>query len=256
MNDAMNPNTQIDDELLMSYADGELDAEQQAVVEQALRQDVSLAARVAQHRALRTQLQDSFADVLSEPTPERFLKTLQSPAATDSARIIDLTQMRQRKTAERTHWDMRHWGAMAASLLVGTLIGFYALNSGTGSLIGNHDGAVIAQGELARSLTTQLASSNNNDQAINMGISFRNHAGEYCRSFIVRGGKSLQGLACRQQGNWQLRLLTESTVTSNGEFRQAASETSDTVLALINAQVEGEPLDSEAEAAAQRAGWR
>lgn len=254
----MSMEIKISDEILMAYADGELDASQAAQVEQAMQHDADIATRVAQHRALRAQLQNSFAAVLSEPVPEHLLNTLQPRAtATTTDNIVDLTQARQRKAAPPGRsWSSREWLAMAASLLVGIVVGVYALNFNSANLVSARDGALVAQGKLATALTTQLASTGGNEQAIQIGVSFRNHAGEYCRSFAVQDERALAGLACRSQDNWRVQMLTESAVDSASEFRQAGSTTPAAVLALIDQQIEGEPLDDEAEAAAQRADWQ
>lgn len=246
------PSNKPDDETLMAYADGELDATQTAQVEQAMQTDAAIAARVAQHRALRAQLQDSFAEVLSEPVPQRLLNTLQAPAA---GKVIDLAQARQNKAIAGTRsWGSREWSAMAASLVAGIVMGWYALSFNAGDMIGERGDALIAQGKLDRALTTQLASSTEATPAVHIGISFRNRGGEYCRSFALED-RALAGLACREQEQWRVQMLTETNQDAN-EFRQAASSTPAAVLALIEQQIEGEPLDADGEAAALRKGWR
>ena len=60
-----------DDETLMAYADGELDAAQRAEIAAAIERDPALARRVEQHRALRAEVAGAFATVLEQPVPER-----------------------------------------------------------------------------------------------------------------------------------------------------------------------------------------
>lgn len=253
----MNSTSRIDDETLMAYADGELDAAQAAQVEQLLQRDAAAAARVAQHRALRTQLRSDFSAVLSEPVPDRLLNLLQANATGTQARdtVVDFSQAKQRKATVVRNWSGREWGAMAASLIAGIVLGMYALNFNSANLVGEQGGALIAQGKLDSVLTTQLASVKST-QAIQIGVSFRNHAGEYCRSFAIQETHALAGLACRSQSNWRVRMLTESSTKDSSEFRQAGSGTPTAVLALIDQQIAGEPLDAEAEAAALHRGWR
>ncbi|WP_460826233.1 anti-sigma factor family protein, partial [Massilia terrae] len=59
----------ISDDVLMAYADGELEAPQRAEVEQAMRADPKVAAAVERHRALRADVFAAFAGVLDEPVP-------------------------------------------------------------------------------------------------------------------------------------------------------------------------------------------
>ncbi len=252
----MSTDINITDEVLMAYADGELDVAQAARAEQAMQQDASVAARVAQHRALRAQLQSGLSGVLSEPVPTRLLSMLQARPATNSAadKVVDLAQARQQKAAPARRWHNREWFALAASLIAGVVIGMYALSFNSSGLIATRDGALLAQGKLANALTTQLASSTAADSSVHIGISFRDREGNYCRSFAIQGS-SLAGLACHEHNNWRVQMLTEAK-TQAGEFRQAGSATPPAVLALIEQQIDGEPLDTDMETAALREGWQ
>lgn len=253
----MNTPFEITDETLMAYADGELDAAQATQVEQWLQQDAAAAAKVAQHRALAAQLRNGFSAALTEPVPERLLNVLQ-PNANTRDKVVDFSQALQRKTTTRS-WSSREWSAIAASLIVGMLVGVYALQFNSTNLVGAQHGELIAQGKLDSALTRQLAGANA-AQGIQIGISFRNHAGEYCRSFALQDQgqdtQALAGLACRTQGNWRVRVLTESAQSGSSEFKQAGSTTPAAVLALIDQQIAGEALDAEAEAAARQKGWQ
>ena len=60
-----------DDETLMAYADGELDAAQRAQIDAAIAQDPGLALRVQEHKALRARMTGAFSRVLDQPIPER-----------------------------------------------------------------------------------------------------------------------------------------------------------------------------------------
>ena len=57
------------DEILMAYADGELEEPRRSEVEHAVRADPALAAIVERHRALRRDVFSAFAGVLDEPVP-------------------------------------------------------------------------------------------------------------------------------------------------------------------------------------------
>lgn len=256
----MNTSIELDDETLMAYADGELDATQAAQVEQRLSTDPVAAAKVAEHQALRAQLSRDMSGVLSEPIPDRLLATLQPRTAGGPlGNVVELAPLQQRKTRHKTRqWNTRDWSTMAASLLVGLALGMYANFSSNelNKLVDGDHGALIAQGKLDKALTTQLTSTAGAAQAIQIGISFRNHAGAYCRSFMVRNDKPLAGLACRSDNAWQVQLLTPASKAPTGEVRQAASTTPEMVLSLIDQQIAGEALDADAEINARKAGWR
>lgn len=251
----MSTDLNMTDELLMAYVDGELDAEQAERVEQAMRQDVTLRNKVAQQRALRTQLQQGLSGVLAEPVPTRLLDVLQAQrTAKTTDNVVDLADKREQKTrASAPRWQFREWGAMAASLVAGIVIGVSMLNSGSNALITSRDGSVVAQGQLADALSTQLAS--HTASSVHIGVSFRNREGHYCRSFVVQDDKSLAGLACHEQDSWRVQMLTEANAQS-GEYRQAGSTTPSAVLALIEQQIAGEPLDARAEVEAVSKRWK
>ena len=250
----MNTSIEIDDEILMAYADGELDAAQMERIEQLLQQNAAAAARVAQHRALRSQLHDGLSAVLSEPVPDHLLNMLQPHGNDTLDKVVNLAQVRQRKNTGG-HWRAREWSAMAASLIAGIVLGLYALNFNSSHLVAEQGGALIAQDRLDTALTTQLASANTN-QPIQIGISFRNQAGEYCRSFAVREHQALAGVACHSQDKWHVQMLTEFAPDTSSEFRQAGSAIPAAILTLIDQQISGEPLDAAGEAAARQSGWR
>src|SRR5438128_1111589 len=125
-NDFVNAPNEIDDATLMAYADGELNAAQSAHIEQLLKRDSIAAARVAQYKALRSQLQAGLSAVLSEPVPERLYNVMKAHASKAQDNVVDLSQAR-RKRSMIDRWTNREWSAIAASLIVGIVLGMYAL---------------------------------------------------------------------------------------------------------------------------------
>ena len=147
----------ISDEMLMAFADGELDPAAAAAVEAALHDDPRLAAQVAEHRALRARVQAAFSEELDEPVPRRLIDTATRavPAAVDAPKIVPIDAARTRR--ERSRWRAPLPLAMAASLAFGITIGFLAWHSPVPLLGENAQGALVADGGLARALSDQLA---------------------------------------------------------------------------------------------------
>jgi hypothetical protein len=112
---------------------------------------------------------------------------------------------------------------------------------------------LVARGALDRALTTELASLPE-DSGVSIGISFRDHDGDYCRTFHMHREASVSGLACRSGDDWRLEVLAAAPVHT-GELRPAAAMPL-AVLHAVDAAIEGEPLDAGAEAKARDAGWR
>ncbi|HKT76108.1 MAG TPA: anti-sigma factor, partial [Sphingobium sp.] len=111
-------------------------------------------------------------------------------------------------------------------------------------------GTLRAQGQLASALDSQLASTQQ-DAAIRIGLSFQRKGGGWCRSF---DGKSLAGVACRNEQGWQVQQLLPGTEQASA-YRQASSG-DPRIMATVDALIDGTPADANQEAAAKAKGWR
>lgn len=246
----------LSDEILMAYVDGELDEEKRASVAQAVATDSEVARRVAQQRLLRASVQAAFSAVLDEPVPEHLVRAARSaPAGTT---VADLA--RKRAANARLRRLLPQWGAIAASLMVGALIGARFLgNSGEGVLV-TQSGQLIAHGALAHALTDQLAGSQAASAGVQIGVSFRAHSGEYCRTFSLRrdpgGASALAGLACHSRGDWHVDVLARSAPDDAGAYHQAGTALPSAISQALDAAIAGEPLDANGERAARERGWR
>lgn len=244
----------LDEETLMAYADGELDAAQRAQIAAAIEKDPALAARVEKHRALRAEVAGAFAPVLNEPVPER-LRT----AATGVAMPADRTRGNVVKFPTRgtrapsPPWRAREWLAMAASLVLGIVISWRAFSPSGSATITASNGALVAHGALATALEQQLAGNQPKDAPVSVGLTFKARDGSYCRSFTLRAG-GVAGLACRSGGEWHIP-VTASADAAGGDFRQAASTTPPAVMQAIEARIAGDALAAPDEARARDAGW-
>jgi hypothetical protein len=251
----------ISDEQLMAYVDGELDDQQRSAVDSALARDASLAARLEQHRSLRGRLQAAHEPMLAEPVPSRLLALLQGEApAGGGAQPLPFkprAAVATPRDSPATHrWPL--WSALAASVLVGVVAGALALYGSNQPRLELVAGAMVARGPLAEALNTQLAATQDSKAPVRLNLSYRNRAGAYCRVFSTRSESGLSGVACRRGSDWQLQVLAASPGERGAAsaYRQAGSNISGAVLALVQSQMSGDPLDSEAEARAAQSGWR
>ena len=241
------------EETLMAYADGELDPATRAALETAMAADAGLAQRVAQHRALRTRLRAAFDPVLDEPLPKRLIESVHgAPAQRPAAKVIPL-----RRAAAR-RWSWPQLGALAASLILGALLGPLLLHlpAGGGAIV-TRDGQMLASGVLARALTEQLASSQPPAAPVQIGVSFRARDGAYCRSFLLREQRALAGVACREHDAWRLEVLAQAQAEPSAAagFKPAGSALPPSVARTLDELRAGEPLDAGAEAAARGRDW-
>ncbi|MCS0598955.1 anti-sigma factor family protein [Massilia agri] len=234
-----------DDEILMAYADGELAPAERAAVEEAMRSDPEVAAAVARHQNLRGDVFGAFAGILAEPVPERL-----RPAPV--AEVVQLDAHRAARASAPTprRWSWPQWGAMAASLAVGVLVG---LLGGRGELAVERDagGALLAGASLERALDRQLAGSAAGEE-VQVGMSFLSNSGSYCRTFSLGGSA---GLACREDGAWRIPVLAQAE-RQDTAYRQAGAALPAAVLEAVDARIAGATLDGAAERKARDSGWK
>jgi hypothetical protein len=226
--------------MIAAYVDGELDLVNAKRIEKAMAEDAGLAAAVEAERALRAKLSAHFDPVTAEPVPDRL-------AALLSGNVSSIEEHRAAKTARWYRPSVMQWGAMAASLVVGLMIGGTALNR-DGGYVRDNGGQVVASGALAEALDTQLASTQGTKAEIRIGTSFAAKDGGYCRTFE---SASVDGIACTQGKSWQLR----QTLSGDGasDYRQASAGA---LAEAAAAMMSGEPLDAAGEKAAAQKGWR
>lgn len=240
----------VTDEMLMAYADGELDAPARAEIERAIAADASLAARLQAQTALRARLQAAYAPELDEPVPERLRQAARPPAA---GTVIDLAAQRAARQARPPGDAWWRWGGLAASVLLGVLLGRLWPAAAPAGDVALHEGRLVARGVLAQALSTQRAAAPTADAAVAVQLTFLDRAGAYCRTFSTAGAA---GLACRSGADWHVTLLAEAEPAGGGVMRQAASALPPAVLGAVDQRIDGRPLDAQAEQAALQRGWQ
>ncbi|MGV3770531.1 MAG: anti-sigma factor family protein [Sphingobium phenoxybenzoativorans] len=234
----------VSEDMLVAYADGELDEVNRRRVERAIADDDALAERLAAHVALRERLSGHFAPVAQEAVPDRFRALLEPQGAADN--VVSLSDVREKGSGRLwTSWGMG--AAIAASLVLG--LGLGRSMNGEAGPVGVSGGKMVAQGSLAKALDTQLASAQGGSD-VRIGLSFRAKDGGWCRSFE---GAAVAGVACRDGGGWRLEQAVPGSGAA-GDYRQASSGDA-RVSATVEALIAGDPADAAGEKAARDAGW-
>ena len=259
---------------VMAYVDGEMPPEDVARFEPRLALEPALADAVARERALRARLQSAYAPVLDEPMPAGLLDLLAIPDAAAQAAPSHVAANEPLPTGTNDaaraalpparRWAWPQFGAMAASLVLGLLVGARLLaphpaaGGDTLALAVAPDGAITAQGALRDALDQDIAGTVLDPNAkVGVGLTFRDHAKAYCRTFTLDSASS--GIACRQADGWVVAHLEHGRNAREGEqggYRTAASPLSPTLLQAIDAMREGDTLDAAAESAAKARGWK
>lgn len=228
---------------IIAYVDGELGPLEALRLERAMEADPAIAAQVERHRNLREAVAGHFAPVAEEPLPERLSGLLHG-----ENNVVAFPQ--PRRTESRSGQGGRY-AALAAMLVAGLMVGQLLPRTASGP-IGQQGEVVMAQGELADALDSQLASA---PQAspYRIGVSFRSTDNRYCRTFSAAAGA---GIGCHDERGWALeRFVAGGPAGRAGAYAQAASPSAE-ISAAAQDMMAGAPLDSRQEKEAKARGWR
>jgi hypothetical protein len=232
------------DEKFFAWLDGELPADEAARVEAEVAASPDLTRLAEEHRAMQAQLKGAFDRVAEAVVPER----LREAVRPSEPQVIDLAAAK-RSRAERRFGSLPQWAAMAASLAVGILVGT-AIPQRGGAPVEVQGGKLYAASALNSALDKQLASAPVGE--VRVGITFRDQSGAVCRTFTQTQSS---GLACRENGHWQLRGLFAAPGGQSSTYRMAAGMDPN-LAALVDSTMTGEPFDATQEKAAREKGWK
>jgi hypothetical protein len=229
-----------EDEKFFAWLDGELEPAEAAGMEAKVAADPELARLAEQHRALGGQLRGAFDAIAAAPVPDRLSESLHPPAE-----VIDFAAAKRKRSMP----SLPQWAAMAATLAIGVFVGTMVPQR-SGAPVAVQGGKLYAAASLNQALDAQLASAPAGD--VRIGLTFRDQAGEICRSFTERAAS---GLACRNGGRWLLKGLFAAPEGQAADYRMAAGMNPN-LAALVDSSMAGEPFDAAAEKAARERGWR
>lgn len=237
----------VTDETFFAWLDGELAPDEAARVGAEVAADPRLSAMAADHRAMQARLKAAFDPLLDRPLPDALKAAVGSGSRND---VVDFAYAKARRDDARRWRSAPQWTAMAATLAVGILIGAIVPHRGGAGPVEVQAGKMYAAPALDRALDKQLASAPARD--VRIGITFRDQAGAICRTFTAAASS---GLACKENGRWQMRGLFAPPEGQASNYRMAAGMDPN-LAALVDSAMVGEPLDAAGEKAAQATGWR
>ncbi|WP_077963134.1 anti-sigma factor family protein [Ensifer adhaerens] len=254
--------TEFSDEILMAFADGELDEETTRRVEAALETDDELMARVAMFMETRAAASDALKPVLDEPVPDELVAKVRAMAAAQSGaeRAADapatggdnvVAFRRPQDQPASPRGPSRLLMAMAASLLVVVGgAGGYLLRGG--GLVDT--GAMQVAGTVGPVLSAILNEAASGEEVavgagqgtVRLVSAFELGSGQLCREYELTqpGEPGLVSVACRKTNVWQTRLAVAKPEGGDGYAPASSLETVDAFLTSIGA---GQPLDADAE---------
>lgn len=240
----------VQNEILMAYVDGELTPEESARIEAEIAARPELRAYVERQRALRRGLRAAFDTILDAPLPERLL----TAAARPPSWRWRMAQVLRSVTARRT---LTGFGIPAAAALAcGVVIGVLVRVPNSANIAIGQDG-LVARAALSTALTDQLAAQSPRTARAQIGISFRDAKGRYCRTFQTDSPAPLAGVACRQGGAWHIAVLAPAPqeAGAGATFQLAGSTMPEAVRSAVRNMISGAPLDAAGEDRARSQGW-
>jgi hypothetical protein len=233
--------TGISKETIAAFVDGELPPREMERTAAILAQRPDLDSYVRRQEGLRAQLRGAFSEVLDQPVPVRLTHVVRTARVSLRWRLHHLLQPMSWRVLVPAS------AALALGLVIGAL-----LRPGTDFT--SSAGRLVARGSLARALDHQLASDRAARSGPRIGISFRDKAGEDCRTFV---DVASSGLACRRDGVWVIGTVVSRAPENRGSaYRMAGSEMPQAVRDAVTASISGEPFDAQTERFARDSGWK
>lgn len=247
---------------LAAFLDGTLeDAALLEQIEAAINADPALAERVEALAAgddTAATVRAAFDPVLTAPVPDH-LTQIVGPA---QAEVIDLAAARAQRAApplptpandRGSSWRWPQFGAMAASLALGILIGGPLLTGG-GDAAPAGGSLVLASADVTTMLDTAPSGQTVDLASLGTGevvLTFRGADGQLCRQFMVEGsgGGASDALACAgDDKTWQIEAFGRRAAPA-GEMKLAGGDASPAVVAAVDAIIASDPLVGADEAA-------
>lgn len=224
--------TEVTDEMLMAYIDGELDEPTSRAVAAAIAADPALAERARAFASSAEAARAAFADILSAPPPEPLVKTVRDGTRTETV----------------VPFPRRNWVRAALPLAACVVL---AVGAGGGYLFGRSQAPADAFAETA-AIASAIATLPAGTPAP-LGEGQLTVLGSYpidqglCRSFALDApGESLSGVACDRGAGYQVEMALAGG-PSDG-FAAASDRVSASIDAYLTSVGAGSPLGPDEEA--------
>jgi hypothetical protein len=223
------------DEILMAYADGQLDELRSAKIRHACADDARILARVEMFRTSRQLLQQVAEQFIEEPVPQQLMCRVQ---ALSDAPIVGNRDLRQTAPRFGRRWQRLRIPAALTAMLVAFVAG-WSVNApvihraGTDGILAMTaalpPGIINALDHVTSGDAVRIRVANAEIDVLLLG-SYES-GGRYCREFEVTGTQdahagSAHGLACREKGMWTTHMIANraSAATVDDAYTPAAGD--------------------------------
>ena len=231
------------DELLSRFLDGDLNAGEQADLEEQLANDDALRTRLESFKR-----QDELVRAV-----HRSKSTAVSPVL-----LAHLERDGQQVTSP-PRWQ--GWTAgigLAASVVLAITVGLFGLQVGPNNESGFEMDASLAQALSQTPSRAEGWDALDDQRNFRAVLTFPAASGSWCREFMVASDEDhWRGVACRHDGSWVTQVMAREVFleASNG-YRTASAADVDQISRFIDAEAADVALSASQEAAVIDANWR
>ena len=263
--------TELSEERLVAYLDGELEPCAARRVERALAGDPEARRRLRRLESSAAAIKKAYQAPMQEPVPEHLMDTVLGERRGDAA-VVDLGAAR----ARRTGWSVRRMAlplAASVALAVGLVSGLQIGGDRDAGLAGGlgriaHTGALATDGPLHAALETAVsgalvsrAGPDGRQIEVTPIMSFQDRSGRFCREYRLSvagagGADGAVGLACRADGLWHGEAVVAAKVGDGDAYRPASGPVLGHHDAAIGELMADAPLTRDGEATLIDSGWR
>ncbi|MCC6947315.1 MAG: hypothetical protein IT539_06040 [Bradyrhizobiaceae bacterium] len=238
-------------EMLMAFADQEIDRETAEAIERAVRDNPELAETVAAFRTTRRLAREAFGDVLAEPMPERLIRSVLE-STPEGARVLPFPPRRLRGAAL----------PLAASIMIVAGLAGYFLGQRAGGVHPSAPGAIAFGDPAAIEALASLPSGGERVVRASGAEATLRVTGSYgvdggfCRTFTVAtAAQSARGLGCKRGPGWSIEAIIADAPAGGDQYRPASG--GDEILeGMLDSLGASEPLAAEQERALIESGWK
>ena len=265
---------EISDDMLMAYADDELDAKDRTNVEAYLARSAEGTGRFAVFVATGRRLAALFDQPMREPVPQRLIDALQGAPRAPSEPSAEVIHIGRGRNTKRTPQRSNLWLVAACVTLLAAGVGAeFALHQHTRGaespfgLAETSTGTPIAGKDLAAALDTVASGSVSTREiagvhaTIKPVFTFANIGGGFCRQYAIagEGAVSFAGVACRMPaGQWQIQrhvAAAPERAKKDGHTYTAGGPELEALEAMVAKLISGDVLSGDAELAVMQSGW-
>jgi negative regulator of sigma E activity len=246
--------TQITDEQLSAFLDGELPEDEMETVAAALENDPSVAARLETLASVDTDLKEMFATTDKKPIREDTMALIdaalgEKDTETDTDNVVAFKPKTKAAAPQPQSWWPQAVAASVA-LVIGLAGGSYL----TGGSTEQSSTAVFAA--LDANISGEQVSLPSGD-TLEATLTFAAQNGGYCREYkLTTAESSSRNVACNNSGDWAVvaTVMTENAEAATGYI--PASDSDKAINAVITGLIAGDVLSAEAERLLIKAGWK